>query len=230
MNKHVTAIILAAGSSTRMNLNVTKQKILIGSESVLHRAVRVFNECADIDSIIVVARADEQDFAKRETSEFQKVTEITVGGKTRAESASLGFGLVSSDIEFVAVHDAARCFVTSEMISAVIRDAEVYGAATASCKSVDTVKRINSDGAVESTIPRDEIRCVQTPQVFRADLYKKALSGVDLSDLSITDDNILLERIGVFPHCTDTGSNNIKITTQNDVALANFLIFGGTNV
>ena len=230
MNKHVTAIILAAGSGNRMNLNVTKQRIMIGSESVLHRAVRIFNSCADINSIIVVVRADEENFAKQETSEFEKVVKITVGGKTRAESASLGFGLIDSQTELVAIHDAARCFVSAEMISAVIRDAELYGAATASCKVTDTVKKVNSDGFIESTLSREELRCVQTPQVFRADLYKKAIVGVDFSDSSITDDNILLERMGIFPHCTDTGKYNIKITTQDDVALANFLILGESDV
>lgn len=230
MNTHVTAIILAAGSGTRMNMNVTKQKLIIGNETVLHRSVRVFNSCGDIDSIIVVARADEIDFVKAEVSEFDKVIGVTVGGKSRVESAMRGFELVGDKTDFVAIHDSARCFISVEMISKVISDAKIYGAATASAKITDTVKEVNEESDILKTIPRDRLVSVQTPQIFQRELYEKAIRGVDLYDSTVTDDNSLLERIGVFPHCTETGKNNIKITTQDDIAFANFLLERCENV
>ena len=230
MNTHVTAIILAGGFGSRMNLDITKQKIKIGSETVLHRVVRIFNECPDIDSIVVVARVDECDFAKSEVANFDKVTAITVGGKNRAESARCGFSVVEDKTDFIAIHDAARCFVTSDMISRVVFDAKKYGAATASCKVTDTVKKIRHDGTIELTLPRADMVLVQTPQVFKAELYKKALQSADLSDTSITDDNMLLENIGIHPYATDTGKNNIKLTTQEDLIYANFLLSGDLNV
>ncbi len=230
METYVTAIVLAAGSGSRMNLKITKQKLAVGNESVLRRTVRIFNECSDIDSIVVVAKEDELSFAKGETCDFEKVTEITVGGKTRLESAKLGFDAIPEKTDFVAIHDAARCFITADMISSVVRDAKEYGAATASCKITDTVKKVNPDGVIESTLPRGEIVLVQTPQVFKVDLYKRAVENVDLSDVSITDDNMLLENIGIYPYSTDTGKYNIKITTQEDLVFADFLLLGDLNV
>ena len=226
MKFSVTAIILAAGSGSRMNLDVTKQRIMVGEESVLRRSVRIFNECPDIDSIVVVARSDEMAFANSAVSGFEKVSFVVSGGNTRAESAAIGFSKISETSEYVAIHDAARCFVTSEMISAVINDAKIYGAATASAKVTDTVKRIDADFNITETVNRNELMLVQTPQVCRSDMYKKAIKDAGTLYENFTDDNMLLENIGVFPHCTDTGKNNIKITTKEDLAYADFLFNG----
>ncbi len=223
MNTHVTAIILAAGAGTRMNLDITKQKILLGSESVLHRTVRIFNDCESVDSIIVVARGDELDFARSEVSAFGKVACIVEGGNTRAESASRGFDAVPKNTDLVAIHDAARCFVTGDIISAVVSDAVKYGAATASSKLFDSIKSVEGD-TVLGTVPRDSVMLVQTPQIFRREIYEKALLNADLTNPSITDDNQLVEMIGVMPRCTDTGRANIKITTAEDLAYAKFLL------
>ena len=224
MNTHVTAIILAAGIGSRMNLNITKQRIMIRNESVLRRTVRIFNECVDIDSIIVVTRADELDFAKNESFGFDKVKRIVEGGDTRLHSAKCGFDSITFKTDFIAVHDAARCFVTAEMISDVVNDAKKYGAATASTKITDTVKMLNGEGKIDKTISRDSLVLVQTPQIFREDLYKKAIYSTDLTDTAITDDNMMLERLGIHPYCTETGKKNIKITTKEDLFFAEFLL------
>lgn len=225
MNTSVCAVILAAGSGSRMKLDITKQKILLGNESVLHRTVRIFQSSESIDSIIVVCRADEIEFAKEETSEFSKVAEVVVGGETRMESAKLGFFAIPENSDYVAIHDAARCFVTSDMIAAVLSDAEKYGAATASSKVTDTVKLVGKDNCISKTVDRDTLVSVQTPQIFRADLYKKALDAYK-GNVNITDDNMLVELIGVSPYCTDTGKRNIKLTTVEDLDIANHLLNG----
>ena len=225
MNTSVCAVILAAGSGSRMKLDITKQKILLGKESVLHRTVRIFQGCESIDSIIVVCRADEIDFAKEETSKFSKVREIVVGGETRFESARLGFLAIPENSDYVAIHDAARCFVSSDMISAVVLDAKKYGAATASVEVTDTVKSVDADNRISATVDRDTLVLVQTPQIFRTDLYKKAVEAYD-GRINVTDDNMLVELIGVKPYCTDTGKRNIKITTVEDLNFANYLLNG----
>ena len=225
MSVSVAAIILAAGSGSRMQLDITKQQIVLNGETVLHRSVRIFNECEDVDSITVVAREDELDFALEEVKGFEKVKAVVVGGKTRAKSSRAGF-LSVSGADYVAIHDAARCLVTTDIISKVINDAKKYGAATASSVVTDTVKRVDADGKISATIDRNVLRTVQTPQVFLADLYAKALSLVSLDDDSITDDNSLLEKIGVYSYCTDTGKTNIKITTIEDLSIARFLLNG----
>lgn len=226
MNTCVTAVILAAGSGNRMKLNITKQRIIIGNESVLHRTVKIFENCDAIDSVIVVVREDEMEFAKAELSEMSKVAAITVGGKTRVESAKIGFGLVDKSTEYVAIHDGARCFITENVIKAVLNDAKEYGAATASSTLTDTVKEIDKNSNVLKTVDRSKLMLVQTPQIFKAELYKKAIENIDITDPTLTDDNMLMERIGVTVHCTDTGKNNIKLTVPEDLLYAEFLLKG----
>ena len=225
MNSGVCAVILAAGSGSRMNLNTTKQKILLGTESVLRRTVRIFDSCDSIDSIVVVCRDDEVDFAENETKCFSKVLSVVVGGDTRVESAKIGFSVIPHSAQYVAIHDAARCFITAEMISAVVFDAKKYGAATASSQVTDTLKLVDENKNITKTVDRTVVMAVQTPQIFRVDLYKKAIETYKF-DNNVTDDNMLLELIGIAPHCTDTGKSNIKLTTVEDLAYANYLLNG----
>ena len=224
MNGNVTAVILAAGSGSRMQLHTTKQKLIINGVSVLRRTAKAFEFCDDIDSIVIVVRSDEIEFVKSEISDFKKVKKIIVGGACRAESAKLGFLSIDWDSDIVAIHDSARCFIKDEMIKAVIRDAKAYGAATASYRVTDTVKHVDCDGKVVSTLDRNNIYLVQTPQAFKYDLYKKAIECVDVCDASITDDNMLLEKVGVKVHCTNTGKENVKLTVKEDLDYAEFLL------
>lgn len=223
-NRFVSAIILAGGSGNRMGCDITKQKISVLGKSVLKRSVEAFQKCDRISEIIVVAKADEIEFAKGETAEYNKVSCIVCGGRTRAESAYCGFAKVSANAEFVAVHDAARCLVTAEDISATVCDAFVYGAATASCKAIDTMKETDEGGFVNKTCDRSKMVHVFTPQVFSKEIYEKAVNGIDLLDPAITDDNMLVERIGIRPYCTQTRRDNVKITYQEDVAYAEFIL------
>lgn len=226
MSYRVAAVILAAGSGSRMKLDVTKQKLIVAGESVLHRTVRIFNNCPIINSIVVVVKNDEVDFAKEELCGFSKVKKITVGGATRSESAKIGFSFAEENSDFVAIHDAARCLVTEKIINAVVLDAVKYGAATAASEVTDTVKSVDSEGNITGTVDRGGLMLVQTPQVFKTELYKKALQSYDSYDVSMTDDNMLVERIGGKIHCTNTGKYNIKLTHKEDLDLAIFLLNG----
>ncbi len=223
MNTNVTAIILAAGTGSRMQLDITKQRLLVNGESILYRAVKVFSECEKITSIIVVVREDEISFAEEELTSLKKIIKIVPGGKCREESAKIGFDFVPENTEYVAIHDGARCFVTAEIIEAVLSDAEKYGAATASCKVYDTVKAVDENNNIIKTVPRDSLMRAETPQIFKKELYKKAIDAT-LSFENVTDDNMLLENISVMPHCTDTGRYNIKITTVEDLSYANYIL------
>lgn len=224
--KNTCAVILAAGVGSRMGAPVTKQKIEILGKTVLRRTLEAFEACESIGSIVIVTRADEMEFARAQASGITKLYNVTVGGNTRAESAACGFSVIPKDTDYVAIHDAARCLVTAEMISKVVLDAEMYGAATAATRVTDTVKIVDKDGFVSSTPDRNYVMLASTPQVFSTIIYNKALSGVDLSDSKITDDNMLVERIGVKVFCTDVGKRNIKITTKSDIAYANLLLKG----
>ena len=219
----VTAVILAAGEGCRMKLHITKQQIVIGEESVLRRSVRAFEESSCIDAIVVVCRAEERGFVFTETSDLKKVTSVVNGGNIRAESAKIGFLNVPKNSDFVAIHDAARCLVTPEMVDNVVNAAFVHGAATAARKVTDTVKRVNGEGQIIETVPREDLYAVQTPQVFRTEDYARGLQNVTLN-LSVTDDNMIVESIGKKIFCVDCGVENIKITVPEDISFADFLL------
>lgn len=223
--KHrVAAIILAAGSGARMGESITKQRLILCGKSVLYHSVFAFSECDFIDSITVVCREDEIAWATQETASFSKVKCVVPGGKTRAESAKIGFDATSSDLDFIAIHDAARCLITPEEICFVVSSAIKHGAATAGTYVTDTVKMIK-DGDVEKTLPRESLFTAQTPQIFARDLYASALESAEIG-AETTDDNMLVERLGIKVRAVDTGRKNIKITTPDDLNYAEYVIAG----
>ena len=226
MKTNICAIILAGGVGSRMRSDVPKQRLVLDGKTLLYRCVETFENCDAITSIIVVSKKEEIEYVVTELSSLKKVKGIVCGGKTRAESASLGFAAIDFECDFVAIHDAARCLVTEKIIKSVSLDAEVYGAATASTIVSDTVKKVDQNKVV-STVNRDELRLMQTPQIFEYNLYKKALASVSVFDDTITDDNSLLERLDFPVHCTETGKYNIKVTVPEDIEYAKFLLLGG---
>ena len=143
---------------------------------------------------------------------------------TRAESAKLGFLAMNRDNDYVAIHDAARCLVTEKNISDVIKAAFISGAATAATAVVDTLKSAKS-GLIDSTVSREGLYFAQTPQVFSRALYAEALRSADSLD-HITDDNMLVEKIGTKITVVETGRENIKITTKSDLEFAKYVITG----
>lgn len=221
-NIFVTAIILAAGCGSRMGMDKTKQSINLCGKSVLWHTVSAFSNCDEVDAIIVVCRQDECAWAGEELSGFSKIVCIIPGGNTRAESAGIGFSSIPDKTDFVAIHDAARCLITPDNIQRVIFEAYKQGAATAATAVTDTLKSTDQ-GFIKSTLSRDGVYSAQTPQVFSKEIYSKALEAVD-SDVTITDDNMLAERIGVKVSVVDTGKQNIKITTKDDLAYAEFIL------
>lgn len=215
-----SAIILAGGSGSRMMSDKTKQFLEIAGMTVLERTALAFDKSDLIDEIIVVAKSDEVDIVKNTLlSRVTKPLKITQGGACRAESAKNGFLAIDTDVDYVAIHDAARCLITSEMIDKVVEKAYKFGAATAVCGVTDTVKTVDDEGKITATLKRETVYRAQTPQVFARGVYSEALDNC--ADLfSITDDNMLVEGIGTDIYAVDLGWTNIKITTPDDVVLA----------
>lgn len=220
--KTVAALILAAGVGSRMRSPVTKQKMEILGTSVLKRCVVPFVKSRSIARIVVVCRESELEFAKSELSDIsEKPITYTLGGKTRRESAERGFLAVREECDFVAIHDAARCLVTEKIIDEVCDAAIECGAATAATKITDTVK-LSEGGFTVTSLDREKLYAVQTPQVFSCELYSRAVNS--LVDAEATDDNMLVEAIGVGVKLVETGKENIKITTADDLSYAEFII------
>ena len=222
MKNNVTAVILAAGIGSRMGSRTTKQRMNICGKSVLWHCVKAFSDCRDITSIVIVCRECEVSWARKTVAEFDKILAVIPGGETRAESAKIGFNSVPEKTDFVAIHDAARCLVTEKIISDVVKAAYKNCAATAATAVVDTLKSVDK-GMITCTVSRDGLFSAQTPQVFKKSMYAKALLEVS-QDEGITDDNMLIERIGGKVAVVDTGRENIKITTKSDLEYAEYVI------
>lgn len=221
----VCAVILAAGSGSRMKADKTKQKMNIGSRTVLWRAVNAFEKSAEIESIVVVCRADEVDYANSLLlPDFKKIVAITAGGKTRAESAKIGFALRPNSSYYIAIHDSARCLITPEDVDKVVKAARIYKAATAVLPVVDTIKVVDEFGYISSTLPRENIRRAATPQIFAVDIYAAALKEAEGRELEYTDDNMLVEACGGKIMAVETSVDNIKITTSSDIEYAEYVL------
>ncbi len=223
-NKKVYAIILAAGTGSRMGADITKQKMLLCGRSVISRTVGTFYECDCIDGIVVVGRRDELEFLKNELSSYAgKIHAVVAGGSTRFESAKAGFGALPDGVTHIAIHDGARPLVTEGIIKAVVNAAEIHGAATDATPIYDTVKRVDNNGFIRETLDRSTLLGARTPQAFSYEIYAKALeSAGDGAD--VTDDNMMAEAVGVSVYAVASDIPNPKITTMSDLKYADFLL------
>ncbi len=222
-DNRVSAIILAGGTGSRMKSDITKQRMTILGKTVLYHALRAFELCGDVFEIVVVANENEVDFATEQAREFKKVSAIVKGGKTRAESARAGFLAISDAAEYVAIHDAARPLITPKDISAVIKCAYTSGAASMASAVNSTLKIVDESGVILDTLDRSRTLFAETPQVFRADIYCRALENSPV-DASITDDNMMVEHIGEKITMVCGSSENLKITTMRDIKLAELIM------
>lgn len=214
------AILVAAGSSARMKSGgASKTMMEIGGEPVLSCTLRAFENTACISKIVIVARACDFDAIQKASAFVTKPLTITEGGKERQDSVSNGAALCG-DAEYIAVHDAARPFITPEEIETVCADAEKYGAATLAVPVKDTIKVAAADGTVCATPERSTLRAIQTPQVFRLSLYKEALCLAKNAGKQYTDDCQLIEAAGGKVYLTPGDYKNIKITTPEDLLVA----------
>ncbi|MBR7112310.1 MAG: 2-C-methyl-D-erythritol 4-phosphate cytidylyltransferase [Clostridia bacterium] len=220
-----SAIIVAAGNSSRMGGDVSKQFLEVAGMPVLSHTLVAFENTDVIDEIVVVARSTDlavvTDLAKAHG--ITKLRAVVAGGDTRAKSVKNGFLQVSNTAKFVAIHDGARCLVTPDMIERVCRAAYRYKAATAAYPVTDTVKTATNRGFVAKTIDRKSVFLATTPQVFSANLYRTALATVKVADL-LTDDNQLIEQLPHPIKLVDCGKENLKITEPRDIALAEFIL------
>ena len=226
MQKNKTsAIVLAGGSGSRMGTDKAKQFITIFGKTVIERTVLAFDKSELTDEIIVVVRECDTDAVTEilGSLELSKSVKVVSGGGCRAESAKNGFAAISPDSEFVAIHDAARCLITPEMIDKVVKTAHKSQAATAVSAVFDTVKQVDKNGKITATIPRETVFRAQTPQVFSKAIYNRALEACNDFTV-ITDDNMLVEFVKHPVRLVECGANNIKVTTVDDLTVASAVI------
>ena len=195
---------------------------LLGEKPVLARTIVAFEQSPRVDEIILVTKAEQMERIADLCKEygFQKVSAVVCGGSTRMESALAGVSAVSTDADWIAVHDGARPFVAEDLIERTLDGAIQYYAAIPVIKSTDTLKLIQEDGTVSGTVDRDAVVRVQTPQVFSADLLKGALTDAVAKGLLYTDDSAAVERMGIKVHIVEGSEDNIKLTRPLDLEIA----------
>ena len=217
----VCAVIVAAGSSRRMG-GENKLLLEIDGVPVLARTLSAFQKCAAIRDIVLVCR--EQDIMPytelAKAFSIDKLCTVTRGGETRTESVLAGITAAPENAVLVAVHDGARPLVSEAVITEAVSTAAEYGAAA---PVEDSIKRIE-DGNIAADVARNTLAAVQTPQVFRKDLLRRALTSAAERGYSFTDDCAAVESLGTIVKATHGSYQNIKITTPEDILVAEALL------
>lgn len=217
------AIIAAGGSGRRMRGAVSKQYLHVRGRPILARTLAVFEHSADIDEVILVVPGPDVQMVRERMlapGSMAKVRHILAGGAQRQDSVRNGLAAVDGGTGIVLIHDAARPFVSPDLISRMVQEARLYGAVTAGIAVTDTVKRVDADGWILETQDRSLLWMTQTPQAFRCDIIRKAYRKADEDRFYATDDAALVERIGVPVKMIAAGAENIKITTPEDLRMA----------
>lgn len=218
---YCAALVPAAGRSRRMG-GTDKLTDLLGGEPVLHRTLWALDNARLVDEIVVAASPDrlEEIAALCVRAGVKKPLRVVEGGDSRAQSVLMAALAASDRCELLAVHDGARPLIRGEQVDDMVRLGQKTYAAAPALPVTDTVKVADTAGVVQSTPDRRSLYAVQTPQVFQANLLKAALQSAVEANAEITDDCSAVERLGKTVYLVPGWRENIKITTQEDLMLA----------
>jgi len=223
----LSVIIPAAGLGRRMG-DIKKPYLDLAGKPILAHTLMVFQRCPLVDKIVVVAApGDEQACVQNVIIPYgiDKANQVVAGGETRQESVFNGLQKVSADTDMVMVHDCARPFVTADMIQNTLDAASECGAATVAVPVKDTIKAADDDSFVVSTLDRQRLWSIQTPQTFRYDLLLRAHLQAREKNIQATDDASLIEELGDHRVKLVMGDyQNIKITTPGDLTIASVIL------
>lgn len=222
------AVIVAGGKGKRINAGINKQFIEINKKPIIYYTLKAFQMHEDIKSIVLVAAPEEVEYCKREIVKkygFSKVTHIVSGGTERRDSVFNGLKAVENS-KIVVIHDGARPFVNSSIITQGIKLASLYGASSCSVLPKDTIKVRDKNGFSKETLDRNTLACLQTPQCFKYDIIYKCHEKVKGIESNFTDDTSVVEYFGHHVYLYPGDYRNIKITTPEDLLIAEILLKG----
>ncbi len=219
----VTALIPAAGMGRRMGQKVAKQFLPLGDKPMLAHTLLVFQRAAGVDEIIPILSKEDMESCLRDIIELYHITKVrtlVVGGKERQDSVMNGLEKLEKDASVVLVHDGVRPFVTEGMIQESIDHAKKGQCVAVGVPLKDTVKEVDDNHLVRHTLERSRLWAIQTPQTFPVKVLKRAYVESYHHKVYGTDDAMLVERTGVPVRIIMGSYENIKITTPEDLILA----------
>ncbi len=218
-DRSVSAVIVAAGSGTRMG-SIAKPLISIGGKTLLQRVTETFDKCERISEIIIVQKEEGQFDT---LVKADKNIKFVLGGKTRADSVKNGVGAAAAS--YVCIHDCARPFITACEVDRLIDAAFESGASCAFTKVKDTVKYRSEEEKCFYTPKRDNLIAVQTPQIFKKSIWIVADALARKNSLKNTDDSTSVEQAGFKVSYIECSEFNLKLTDANDVKIAKAIYF-----
>jgi len=219
-------IFPAAGHSSRFQGKEKKPFTNLDGRAVWLRSVELFINRPEVAQCIIVVSPEDQEMFRRRFGAnlaFMNV-QIANGGAERFESVANALGLVKPEVDFVAVHDAVRPCLTESLVTDVFAKAEKTGAAMLAVPIADTIKQVDAQKQVKGTTPRQGLWLAQTPQVFRRDWLQEVYDNRTRLGANFTDDAQLMEAAGYAVHIVDGATTNIKITTKQDLVLAEAIL------
>ena len=226
----VSVILPAAGLGTRMGREKAgtsrKQFMLLEGAPILIHTIRKFLRCPSVTEIVVALRPEDLDWARGLVHQEHpsKPVRFIEGGESRQQSVENALASLAPDTGLVAVHDAVRPFIDSELVEKVIAEAAHTGAAIVGIVPVDTVKRVHKN-KIRATLPREHLVLAQTPQVFRFDLLNRAFEMARQDSFLGTDESSLVERLEQTEVSVVQGTDrNLKITKPTDMDLARLFL------
>lgn len=222
----ISAIIVAAGKGTRMGANVDKLWLEVAGRPVVAHTWRQFNDAVCVDEIILVVREGmESHFTELAGKfSFKKTFRIVIGGAERQDSVWNGLAAVSPKTEIVAIQDAARPCTTAKLITDTIAAARETGAAVAAQPVTDTIKETADGQIISRTVDRSKLWSVQTPQTFRLEVLRRAISTAREKGLNLTDDTAACELIGQPVRLVKATTPNPKVTVPADLPFIESLL------
>lgn len=221
------AIVPAAGSGSRMNREVSKQYLSLAGKPLLVRTLEALEACPGVESLYVVVPSQDVALVREELLPpwgLKKVAGVVPGGRERQDSVRAGLDAVDRDADIVLIHDAVRPLIPVDLVERCIRAAAEVGAATLGVPVKDTVKEVAPDGRIVRTCDRTVLWLTQTPQAFRRDIIERAHREAFRDGFRGTDDTSLVERLGIAARMIPGDYRNIKITTPEDLIVAEALL------